>query len=51
LETQELPLTTAKHRNFKDVRIAGDDDDLAEVRMEKILAGRRRVNELFDFSE
>jgi len=33
------------------VRIAGDDDDFGEVRMEKILAGRRRVKDVFYVSE
>jgi len=33
------------------VRIAGDDDDFGEVRMKKILAGRRSVNDVFDVSE
>jgi len=33
------------------VRIAEDDDDFREVRMEKVLAGRRRVNDIFDVSE
>jgi len=46
-----LPLTPADHRNFKNVRIAGDDDDFAEVRMEKVLAEKRRVNDVFDVSE
>ena len=46
-----LPLTTAEHKNFKNVRIAGDDDDFAEVRMEKVLAGRRMVKDVFDVSE
>ena len=42
-----LPLTTAEHINFKNVRIAGDDDDFGEVRMEKVLAGMRRVKDVF----
>jgi len=33
------------------VRIAGYYDDFGEVRMEKILAGKRRVNDVFDVSE
>jgi len=33
------------------VRIAGDDDDFREVRIEKVLAGRRRVKDVFDVSE
>jgi len=33
------------------VRIAGDDDDFGEVRMEKVLARRRRVNDVFYVSE
>jgi len=33
------------------VRIAGDDDDFREVRMEKVLVGRRRVKDVFDVSE
>jgi len=33
------------------VRIAGDDDDFGDVRMEKVLAGRRRVNDVFYVSE
>ena len=33
------------------MRIAGDDDDFGEVRMKKILAGRRSVNDVFDVSE
>jgi len=33
------------------VRIAEDDDDFREVRMEKVLAGRRRVKDVFDVSE
>jgi len=33
------------------VRIAGDDDNFGEVRMEKVLAGRRRVNDVFNVSE
>jgi len=46
-----LPLTTAEHRNFKNVRIARDDDDFGGVRVEKVLAGRRRVKDVFDVSE
>jgi len=46
-----LPLTTAEHRNLKNVRITGDDDDFAYVRIEKVLAGRRRVNDVFYVSE
>jgi len=46
-----LPLITAEHRNFKNVRIAGDDDDFGGVRMEKVLAGRRRVKDVFDVSD
>jgi len=33
------------------VRIAEDDDDFREVRMEKVLAGRRRVKDVFDVYE
>jgi len=43
-----LPLITAKHTNFKNVRIAGDDDDFGGVKMEEVLAGRRRVKDVFD---
>jgi len=43
-----LPLITAKHTNFKNVRIAGDNDDFEGVKMEEVLAGRRRVNDVFD---
>jgi len=46
-----LPLTTTEHRNLKNVRIAGDDDDFGGVRMEKVLVGRRRVKDIFDVSE
>jgi len=51
LEIRELSLTTAEHRNFKHVRIARDDDDFAKVRMEKVLAGRRRIKDVFYVSE
>jgi len=43
-----LPLITAKHTNFKNIRIAGDDDDFEGVKMEEVLAGRRRVKDVFD---
>jgi len=43
-----LPLITAKHTNFKNVRIAGDDDDFGGVKMEEVLAGRRRTKNVFD---
>ena len=43
-----LPLITAKHTNFKNVRIVGDDDVFGGVKMEEVLAGRRRVNDVFD---
>jgi len=33
------------------VRIVEDDDDFGEVGMEKVLAGRRRVKDVFDVSE
>jgi len=33
------------------VRIVEDDDDFGGVRMEKVLAGRRKVNDVFDVSE
>jgi len=34
------------------VRIVGDDDDFrGAVRMEKVLAGRRRVKDVFDVFE
>jgi len=33
------------------LRIAGDDDDFGEVRMEKFLIGRRRVKDVFYVSE
>jgi len=33
------------------VRIAGDDDDFGEVGMEKVLAGRRRVKDVFVVSK
>jgi len=46
-----LPLTTAEHKNFKNVRITGDDDDFGGVRMEKVLEGRRRVKDVFDVSD
>jgi len=46
-----INLITAEHRNFKNVRIVGDDDDFGGVRMEKVLAGRRRVNDVFDVSD
>jgi len=46
-----LPLTTTEHKNSKNVRIAGDDDDFGWVRMEKVLAGRKRVKNVFDVSE
>ena len=46
-----LPLTTTEHKNIKNMRITGDDDDFAEVRMKKILARRRRVKDVFDVSE
>jgi len=46
-----LPLTTAEYRNFKNMRITGDDDDFGQVRMEKVLAGRKRVKDIFDVSE
>jgi len=42
-----LPLITVEHTNFKNVRIAGDDDDFGGVKMEKVLAGRRRVKDVF----
>jgi len=42
-----LPLITAEQRDFKNVRIARDDDDFGGVRMEKLLAGRRRVKDVF----
>jgi hypothetical protein len=37
--------------NFKNVRIAGDDDDFGGVRMEKFLAGRSRFKDVFDGSD
>jgi len=43
-----LPLITAKHTNFKNIIIAGDDDDFGGVKMEEVLAERRRVNDVFD---
>jgi len=43
-----LPLITTKHTNFKNVRIAEDDDDFGGVKMEEVLAGRRRVKDVFD---
>jgi len=46
-----LPLITAEHRNFKNVRIAGDDDDFGGVRMEEVLVGRRRVKDVFYVSD
>jgi len=39
-----LPLITA----FKNGGIAGDDDDFGGVKMEEVLAGRRRVKDVFD---
>jgi len=33
------------------VRVVRDDDDFGEVKMEKILAGSRRVKKVFDVSE
>jgi len=45
-----LPLITAEQRDFKNVRIAGDDDDFGGVKLEKLLAGRRRVKDVFDVS-
>jgi len=45
-----LPLITVEQRDFKNVRIAGDDDDFGGVRMEKLLARRRRVKDIFDVS-
>ena len=42
-----LPLITAEHTNFKNVRIVEDDDDFGGVKMEEVLAGRRRVNDVF----
>jgi len=33
------------------VRIVRDDDDFGRVRMEKVLAGRRRVMDVFDVSD
>jgi len=42
-----LPLIIAEQRDFKN---AGDDDDFGRVRMEKLLAGRRRVKDVFDVS-
>jgi len=33
------------------VRNAGDDDDFGGVRMEKVLAGRRRVKDVFYVSD
>ena len=43
-----LPLITAKHKNFKNVRIAGDDDDFEGVKIEEVLAGKRRIKDVFD---
>jgi len=31
--------------------IAGDDDDFGEVKMVKVLAGRRKVRDVFDVFE
>jgi len=42
-----LPLITAEHTNFKNVRIAGDDNDFGGVKMKEVLAGRRRVKDVF----
>ena len=39
-----LPLITT----FKNGGIAGDDDDFGGVKMEEVLAGRRRVKDVFD---
>ena len=33
------------------MRITGDDDDFGEVRMEKVLAGMRRVKDFFYVSQ
>jgi len=41
-----LPLITAEQRDFKNIKIA-EDDDFGGVRMEKFLAGRRRVKDVF----
>jgi len=46
-----LPLTTAEYSNFKNIKIVGDDDDFEEVRMEKFLAGMRRVKDVFYVSQ
>jgi len=43
-----LPLITAKHTNFKNVRITGDGGDFGGVKMEEVLAGGRRVKDIFD---
>ena len=42
-----MPLITAEHTNFKNVRIAGDDNDFGGVKMKEVLAGRRRVKDVF----
>ena len=42
-----LHITNPKHF----LKTAGDDDDFGGVRMEKVLAERRRVKDVFDFSE
>jgi len=46
-----LPLITSEHISLKNVRNAGDDDDFGGVRMEKVLAGRRRVKDVFYVSD
>jgi len=33
------------------VRIVGDDDDFGGVRMEKVLAGRKRAKDIFGVSD
>ena len=43
-----LPLITGKHTIVKNVRIAGDGGDFGGVKMEEVLAGRRRVKDVFD---
>jgi len=42
-----LHITNPKHF----LKTAGDDDDFGGVRMEKVLAERRRVKDVFDVSE
>jgi len=49
LQVRNFKLQTVQ--NTTPLRIAGDDDDFGRVRMQKVLAGRRRVKDVFDVSD